>query len=706
MGSAPLSVCEKERLKALNSYRILETDTEFCELTRLAAYLCGTPVALISFIDTDRLWFKSRVGLEILQTPRSNSFCTQTILQSDVLEIEDASNDSRCADNPLVRHRPHIRFYAGAPLITPEGLVIGTLCVMSPTPMKTTAKQRKALQTLAQQVMARLELRKKTEELSRSVLKSEQENSRKARFLANMSHEIGTPIDGLMGALQQLESELTSPEAQQNVRHALLSARHLTQIVDDILDYSRIESNDLQLDMAPMELDNLLRKLAALLSSQVGDKPLDIWFDIDPDVPQQLIADEFRLSQVLLNLGENAVKFTEHGRVVIKIHCEKKSKGQVSLYFEVMDTGIGISPDQQHRVFEAFRQADASISKRFGGSGLGLAISRELVEMMGGKLAFKSEYGLGARFYFTLQLKRPTPDAVTDQTAEETRSPEVLLLSKSEVSRRILANFCHTLGWSTSQAGSGRAALSLYQEREESDTAPEIDLVLIDSPTLVKSDHCLLEYFDSLPKTQRPVCVYLSRKYRSLSSLSLEENSKEIQLIKPLVPSILQDRVAQALTPPEPDAEEVPTLTEQVAAEDPLAGVRLLLVEDNRVNATVATLLLETQGAQVIWKRNGEEAYRFFTDDPEPVDIILMDLDMPVMDGFSATENIRRERQWDRIPIVALTINGDEALRNRCLTTGMQDCLDKPFDSARLTHTILGQLKGSSEGPGHSAAPI
>lgn len=694
MGSAPQSAQEIERLKALNTYRILETDSEFCELTRIAGLICGTPVALISFIDADRIWFKSRVGLEVLQTPRNNSFCTHTILQNDILQIEDASLDPRFTDNPLVKHRPRIRFYAGAPLITPEGQVIGTLCVMSPTPMKTTATQRKALSTLAQQVMARLELRKKTEELDRAIQQSEQESARKAKLLANMSHDISAPINGLMVALQQVESELQGSSSQHSVRDALYAARHLTQIVDDILDYSRIESNDLKLDLGPMELDNLLRKLAALLSSQTDDKPLDIWFDIDPDVPEHLIADEFRLSQVLLNLGENAVKFTEHGRVVIKIACTRKTKTRVSLYFEVIDTGIGISPEQQNRVFEAFRRTESSVSKRFGGCGLGLAISRELVEMMGGELEFKSEYGLGARFFFTLELKLPKAASNTaDETTDSTWSPHVLLVSKSEVSRRILSNLCHSLDWSTCQASNGRDALALYQERANDDTARSIQVVLIDSPTLVKSDRCLQEHLEALPRNERPVCVFLSRKYGSGSSALLEEHSREIQLIKPVVPSILHDRVMQALEPCELDVDEIPTLTDPLVTEDPLAGVRLLLVEDNRVNATVATLLLEEQGAQVIWKRNGEEAYRFFTDESEPVDIILMDLEMPVMDGFSATENIRRERRWDKIPIVALTIKSDDTLRTRCLAAGMQDCLDKPFDSARLVDMILRQKK-------------
>ncbi|SEG50271.1 response regulator [Marinobacterium lutimaris] len=685
MGSAPMSAHEKERLKALSDYRISDADTGLLELTRLAAYICDMPIALISLIDADRLWFRYRVGLDILQTPRKSSFCDRTIKQPELLEVEDTAKDPRFRNNPLVKHRPHIHFYAGVPLLTPSGHAIGSLCVMAPEPNRLTASQRHALKTLADQVMTHLELIKAGEELKRATGQVEQEQARKARFLANMSHGFSAPISGLTTALQQLESEPQGSNARQHIRDALLASRHLTQIVDDIFDYSRIESNDLQLDCRPMELDNLLRKLAALLSSQVGDKPLDLWFDIDPDVPELLIADELRLSQVLLHLGENAVKFTEHGRVVIKISNLGREQERIKLHFEVIDTGIGISPEQQHRVFEAFRQGDGMIRKRFGGTGLGLAISRELVNIMGGELEFKSEYGLGARFYFTLHLAIPEEEVADEQDADaETKSPRVLIVSKSEVGRRIISNLCHTLGWSTDLANSGAAALSACEQ----ETA--FDAILIDTPTLTRQDQVLLQHLETLPVEQRPVCVSFSRRYNPQLGQS---ELPDAELTKPIVPSILAERFNQIAQARQTGPDAIPTLNDALHNDSPLAGVRLLLVEDNRVNATVATLLLETEGAQVIWKRNGEEAYRFFTDEAEPVDIVLMDLEMPVMDGFSATENIRHDRQWDKIPIVALGIKSNEEIRARCLDAGMQDCLDKPFDSAKLVHAILGQLK-------------
>lgn len=685
MGSAPMSAHEKARLQALSNYRIIDADTGLLELSRLAAYICDLPVALISLIDADRLWFRCRVGLDILQTPRQASFCDRTIRQTEMLEVEDADKDPRFRENPLVKHRPHIRFYAGVPLITPDGYALGTLCVMASEPHKLTSSQRHALQTLATQVMANLELLRTSEELKRANGQVEQEHVRKARFLANMSHGFSAPISGLTSALQQLESESQSGNARQHIRDALQASRHLTQIVDDIFDYSRIESNDLQLDCRPMELDNLLRKLAALLSSQVGDKPLDLWFDIDPDVPELLIADELRLSQVLLHLGENAVKFTEHGRVVIKLSNLGREKDRIKLHFEVIDTGIGISPEQQHRVFEAFRQADGMISKRFGGTGLGLAISRELVDMMGGELEFKSEYGLGARFYFTLNLALPQEDSATEEASDaEPPSPKILIVSKSEVGRRIISNLSHTLGWNTYLATSGASALSVCEQESQ------IDAILIDTPTLTRQDRSLWEHLDSLPIEQRPVCIGFSRRYNPQSG---QAELPDAELTKPIVPSILAERFNQIAQARQVGPDAIPVLNDPLQADSPLAGVRLLLVEDNRVNATVATLLLETEGAQVIWKRNGEEAYRFFTDEAEPVDIVLMDLEMPVMDGFSATENIRHDRQWDQIPIVALGIKSSEEIRSRCLDAGMQDCLDKPFDSTKLVHTILGQLK-------------
>lgn len=684
MGSAPMSAHEKERLKALSNYRITDADPGLLELTRLAAYICDMPVALISLIDADRLWFRSRVGLDILQTPRQSSFCNQTILKPELLEVEDASTDPRFSDNPLVRHRPHLRYYAGVPLITPSGHAIGTLCVLAPQPQKLTPSKRQALRTLATQVMTHMELIRTEDELKRATGQVEQEHARKARFLANMSHGFGAPVSSLTTALQQLESEPQGSNARQHIRDALLASRHLTQIVDDIFDYSRIESNDLQLDCRPMELDNLLRKLAALLSFQVGDKPLDLWFDIDPDVPELLIADDLRLSQVLLHLGENAVKFTEHGRVVIKMSNLGKEQDRIRLHFEVIDTGIGISPEQQHRVFEAFRQGDGMISKRFGGTGLGLAISRELVGMMGGELEFKSEYGLGARFYFTLSLALPEEETAVDESESEPPSPHIMVVSKSEVGRRIISNLCHTLGWSTHLANSGSAALNLLEQQ------PLIDAILIDTPTLTRQDNCLWEHLEPLPVEQRPVCISFSRRYFPQSG---HTGLPDAELTKPIVPAILEERFKQLAQARQIGPDSIPTLNDPLHNESPLAGVRLLLVEDNRVNATVATLLLETEGAQVIWKRNGEEAYRFFTDESEPVDLVLMDLEMPVMDGFSTTENIRHDRRWDKIPIVALSIKSNEEIRTRCLNAGMQDCLDKPFDSAKLVHTILGQLK-------------
>jgi signal transduction histidine kinase len=394
MQIAALPENEQARIKALLQYGILDTGAEsvYDDFVKLVSYICQTPIALISLVDPTRQWFKAKVGCEASETSRDIAFCAHAILQSDVFIVPDTLTDPRFVGNPLVTGEPYIRFYAGAPLITPEGLAIGTLCAIDQVPRTLSSEQITALQVLARQVVTQLELRRLTADLQK-LLES------KNKLFHILSHDLRSPFNGILAFSQTLAEEaetLSHEEIQDFSQTILTSAEQFMHLIDNLLKCSRFELGTLEYQPIPLALDTMVDNVLTLLKGNAAQKKVDLVYKPHPSV--QVWADPTMLHSILQNLTGNAIKFTpSSGEVTIRV-ADQDSMIQVS----VIDTGVGVSPEKLAHLFEfvAGRSTDGTAGEK--GTGLGLLLCKELVEKHGGRLCVDSVVGQGTSFHFTL----------------------------------------------------------------------------------------------------------------------------------------------------------------------------------------------------------------------------------------------------------------------------------------------------------------
>ncbi|MDR7332418.1 PAS domain S-box-containing protein [Roseateles asaccharophilus] len=515
-------------------------------------------------------------------------------------------------------------------------------------------------------------------DLVRARMAAEAASQAKSDFLANMSHEIRTPMSGALGMLNLLLRTELSPRQHDYASKARTAAQALLAVINDVLDFSKVEAGKMELDLHRFELSEFMRELAVILSAHVGNKDIEVLFKLDPKLPPALVGDTTRLRQVLLNLAGNALKFTEHGEVVLGLKLLGEAGGQARIRFEVSDTGIGIPPDKLQHIFTGFSQAEQSTSRRYGGTGLGLAISRRLVDLMGGELRVDSQVGQGSRFHFELQL--PEAPAEPHDAAPSRPGLKVLIVDDNPMAREVLQGLGESLGWDCDLAGSGEQALDVVHEaalRGE----PHYELILMDwrMPGLdgwetsrrIRDSH----------ESDAPVIIMVTAHGRELLA---ERSEQEIQslggyLVKPVTASMLQDAVAEATAgaPRGPRAE---------GGEQRLAGMRLLVVEDNGFNQQVAQELLEDEGAIVTLAGGGVEGAHLALVTEPPFDAILMDLQMPDIDGFEATQRVL-ERRPDSL-VIAMTANAMESDRQACLAAGMRDHIAKPVELEQLVNCL------------------
>ena len=527
----------------------------------------------------------------------------------------------------------------------------------------------------------------------------------KGQFLANMTHEIRTPMNAVLGSLQLLRGATLSASEQRYAKTAEVAAETLLRTLNDILDYSKIEAGKLRLHEEDIHLHKLLRDVGAVLSANVGSKPVDIAFDLDPDLPQVIRGDSLRLQQVLLNLAGNAIKFTEHGHVLLAVRAEQRVGSHVGISFSVLDTGIGMSDEQQQRIFDGFEQADGTTARRFGGSGLGLSISRHLAQLMGGKLGVESSLGCGSQFRFEAPFVLPShpQQAITAAPLQRLQQASVLLISRPSTPRDTVAVTMRSFGWDVQmvdEVAEGTALCTPAKTRN-------YDVVLLDSHGYAAANLApFLKLFSDGSHEVQKKLVILSTVYGQHQLLTAIPSAERYTfLLKPATRSQLFDVVASACIGPYRTAQDAP----QRAAQR-LSGLRLLLADDNRMNQDIARDLLMGEGAHVTVVNDGAAAVAHLREQPNAFDLILMDINMPNMDGYRTTEYIRKELQLSlqRLPIVAMTANATTSDRLLCLARGMNDHVAKPMYLDQLVNTILNctrtAQRAPTETPAHSPA--
>ena len=473
MEAAPLPDNEDERLAELLSYDVLDTEAEqlFDDLTTLASQICDTPIALISLIDPDRQWFKSRVGLDAEETSREIAFCSHAILQDDVFEIPNASLDPRFHDNPLVTGAPDIRFYAGAPLVSPSGHAIGTLCTIDRKPRKLTESQKTSLQTLSKSVVAHLELKRKNRELERT-------SQFRSDFLSYVSHEIRTPLNAINTFSRLLEGEaqkLKLPESFTTpLSHVTQSGERLLEIVNSVLDIKQIEAGKMRVMPRAVSTHDFFTHLFSLTKIRAEDGGITFTTTIDSRVPDTLFFDDTKFGQVALNLLSNAIKFTSRGK---SVSAQVKYKND-KLIFNVIDQGIGISEEDQKRLFTPFERMENA--HQISGTGLGLNISKRLIELMDGTIKVSSKVNEGTRISVTLpsdvltanEFAKAQPQSFVAQINID-KSARVLVVEDHYINQVVIQTLLEKLGVA-------HAIVSTGEEGVKYVIANPVDLVLMD----------------------------------------------------------------------------------------------------------------------------------------------------------------------------------------------------------------------------------
>jgi len=544
-------------------------------------------------------------------------------------------------------------------------------------------------------------------ELVDAKAKAEEASKTKSEFLANMSHEIRTPMNAVLGMLNLLKYTDMTERQLDYVAKASGAAEALLGIINDILDFSKIEAGKLLLDVRPFAIDEVLRDIAVILSMNVSEKNVEILFNIDPSVPKLMLGDSLRIKQILINLAGNAVKFTDHGEVMLSVFVQHERGQRLVLGFKVSDTGIGMSREQQKRVFESFTQAEAATTRRFGGTGLGLVICQRLIRMMGGELEVESEEGKGSIFSFSLIAEKASEEQLGEvkrrELSPELKNMRILVIDDNANARQIVGSICQSLGWDVEEAPSGEVGLAKIQKSITEENPYDIAFIDWMMPRLDgwQTAKAIREIETELPL---PRLIMVTAHAKEVFAQRVDANNVPLDgfLMKPVTASDIYNAIAQSFA--DKDSRLQAATQQGQAAKDGLVGMRILLVEDNITNQQVARELLAIEGAEVDVADNGLIALDSIRDAAPPFDVVLMDLQMPVMDGYTATREIRNTLKLGDLPIVAMTANAMPADRVACLAAGMNDHIGKPFDLGELV-TVLQKVCGREQSVATIAEP-
>ncbi|MEB3160588.1 MAG: response regulator, partial [Synechocystis sp.] len=529
------------------------------------------------------------------------------------------------------------------------------------------------------------------ENLRRAKELAEESTRIKADFLANMSHEIRTPMNAIIGMTHLASKTELSPRQRDYLQKIQLSSQHLLGVINDILDFSKIEAGKLTIESIDFELEKVLDHVATLITEKAAAKGLELLFDIDSTLPKHFIGDPLRLGQVLINYANNAVKFTEKGEISIIVRLEADLEQDVILYMAVKDTGIGLTPEQIQGLFNSFQQADSSTTRRFGGTGLGLAICKRIAAMMGGTVGVDSEYGQGSTFWCTVRLQKSDTAPRRLLLSQDLMGKRVLVVDDNDNARLILSQLLEQMKFVVDRVSSGEEALAAIAAADRQ--ARPYEIVFLDWQMPMMDGLEVARRIKNMSLRHHPYHLMVTAYGREEVYKASETVNIVDVLVKPVNASILFDSIARLFDSSLPDkgTTAVDYCQDWLDQLQTVRGARLLLVEDNEVNQEVAIALLEEGGLQVDLAVNGRVAVEMVNQNP--YDLVLMDMQMPEMDGIDATLKIRNDPRFDALPIVAMTANVMQGDRDRCLAAGMNDHIAKPIEPNVLWQTLLKWIK-------------